>query len=217
MALLYLVRHGETAWNAERRWQGQRDLPLTPLGEAQAQAVAERLAPLGLAAVYSSDLLRATQTAGAIAAATGLPVAIDERLREVDVGGWEGLTSDEARERDPDGHARWTAGDTGWTDGETYPAMADRVVAAVEDIAARHDGGAAIAIVGHGGPIRALVAHAVDLPGDGRRQLAPSPNGGISVIDATPSRWTLVRYADSCHVDALVATAAAPESLQPPD
>jgi probable phosphoglycerate mutase len=200
MPMLLLVRHGETAWNRERRWQGQQDLALNDAGVAQSRAIATRLRDVRVDALYSSDLTRARATADAIAEGRELTVRLDPRLREVDVGSWMGLTSDEAGERDPAGHARWQAGGTGWTDGETYPAMAERVVQAVREIAARHGPDDRIVIVAHGGPIRALAAHAVGLAGDGRLRLAAGPNASLTTIDVRPGGWRLVGYNDAGHI-----------------
>jgi broad specificity phosphatase PhoE len=200
MPVLLLVRHGETEWNRERRWQGQYDLPLTAEGEAQSRATALRLAGVGALALYSSDLIRAQQTATAISATTGLDVQLDAGLREVDVGSWVGMTSDEAAIKDPQGHARWVTGGTGWTDGETYPAMAVRVVAAVERIVDRYAGRDRVIIVAHGGPIRALAAHAVGLAGDGRTHLSAGPNASITTIDVRETGWRLMGYNDAGHI-----------------
>jgi broad specificity phosphatase PhoE len=200
MPVLLLVRHGETAWNRARRWQGQHDLPLTALGEAQAIATARRLMVERPVALVSSDLIRARQTAEAIAEACGLEVELDPGLREVDVGSWVGLTSEEAAARDPAGHARWVAGGTGWDDGETYPAMAERVVDAANTIASRHGPTDRVVVVAHGGPIRALAAHAVALEGDGRRRLAAGPNASLTTIDVRDDGWRLVAYNDAGHI-----------------
>jgi broad specificity phosphatase PhoE len=200
MPVLLLVRHGETAWNRTHRWQGQFDMPLNELGEAQAMATARRLMADELAAIFSSDLIRARQTAEAIASACRLPVQLDAGLREVDVGSWVGLTSEEAAEKDPVGHARWREGGTGWDDGETYPAMAARVVSAVGAIASRYAAADRIVVVTHGGPIRALAAHAVALEGDGRRRLAAGPNASLTTIDIGDAGWRLVAYNDAGHI-----------------
>jgi broad specificity phosphatase PhoE len=200
MPLLLLVRHGETAWNRDRRWQGQHDLPLTAIGEAQAVATARRLMVEKPVALYSSDLVRARRTAEVIAKACRLDVQLDPGVREVDVGSWVGLTSDQAAERFPDGHARWVAGGTGWDDGETYPAMAERVVAAISSITSRHAAADRVVIVTHGGPIRAAAAHAVALEGDGRRRLAAGPNASLTTIDVQDDGWRLVAYNDAGHI-----------------
>ena len=107
MTTIYMVRHGETPWNVEGRYQGQLDPPLTAKGRRQAQATAQKLAPLGLAAIYSSDLARAAQTADALAQKTGLAVQLDPRLREIHQGVWQGVLIDDIR-------ARWPNQIYGW-------------------------------------------------------------------------------------------------------
>lgn len=159
MTTILLARHGETDWNAAGRWQGWADRPLTERGVAQARALADELASLALVAVYASDLQRARATAEIVADRLGLPVSIDPRLREVDVGSWSGLTTEEARERFPAAYARWRDGGEGWDDGETYEHMGERVVAAIHDVAAAHDGDSVL-VVCHGGAIRAVHAAA---------------------------------------------------------
>jgi broad specificity phosphatase PhoE len=154
-----LARHGETDWNREQRWQGHADPGLNENGRRQAEELAARLADVELAAVYSSDLARALETAEVIARAKGVDVVADPRLREIDVGEWSGLTTDEIERDFPTGFARHSAGGDGWEQGETHAAMSDRVVAAIARIAADH-GSEQVLCVLHGGPIRALLAHA---------------------------------------------------------
>jgi broad specificity phosphatase PhoE len=155
MATIFLVRHGQTDWNAERRWQGHADPPLNERGRAEARVLADRLAGRGLRRVYSSDLERARETAEIVGAALRLPVKLDERLREVDVGEWSGLTLTEVEERFPDGFRRRREGGTGWAEGEPFDVMAERVLAALRDLAGRH-GDEPVIVVTHGGPIRAV-------------------------------------------------------------
>jgi probable phosphoglycerate mutase len=149
---LLLTRHGETDWNREHRWQGHAQTSLNATGRDQARTLARALAADPPAAVYSSDLPRSRETAEIVASSLGLPVQLDARLREVDVGEWSGLTSVEVEERFPDGFERRRAGATGWEQGEEYEAMSARVVAALLEIAARHEGGRVL-VVTHGGPI----------------------------------------------------------------
>ena len=99
---LVVVRHGETLDNASGVWQGHRDSELSPIGVAQAEKAAPALAAYDPEVVVTSDLLRAAVTAEQIGRATGLPVSVDPRLREVDVGEWQGLTSADVRLRDPE-------------------------------------------------------------------------------------------------------------------
>jgi probable phosphoglycerate mutase len=109
---LIVWRHGQTAWNVANRIQGQLDVDLDPAGVAQAAAAAARLAQLRPAAIVSSDLRRASDTAAALAALTGLEVRYDPRLRERSFGEWQGLTNAEAAEKYPVEYARWRAGAT---------------------------------------------------------------------------------------------------------
>ena len=105
-----MLRHGRTAWNAERRFQGQADPPLDEVGRAQADEVAGLLAALRPSVIVTSDLLRATQTAAPLGELAGVDVQVDPRLRERSLGHWEGLTRDEVQERYPDEFADWIAG-----------------------------------------------------------------------------------------------------------
>jgi broad specificity phosphatase PhoE len=183
---ILIARHGESDWNRERRWQGHADRPLTERGREQARILAERLAHVELDAVYSSDLRRARETGQEVANRQGLEVQAIRELREVDVGSWSGLTREEAEVRFPDGFRHWKAGFPGWKDGETYEAMAERVVGAVHRIAREHDGGRVL-VVSHGGPIRALHAEALGLDVHAYRRLRPvEPNARLSAV---------------CHVD----------------
>jgi len=161
---ILLARHGETDWNRIGRWQGHADPPLNETGRHQAAALAGRLTGDGVAAVYSSDLQRAGETARIVADRLRLPVVQDADLREIDVGSWSGLTRDEVRARYPDGFARWLDGEIGH-DGETREDLTDRVVSAVERIADAHPG-ETVLVVTHGGAIRALRRHAAGDPGD---------------------------------------------------
>jgi len=151
---LLLARHGETDWNRERRWQGHAEIELNNTGRAQARALAGELALDGAAAVYTSDLSRARETAEIVAEEIGMPVTLDPRLREVDVGEWSGLTWSEVEARFPEGARRRLAGETGWEHGEAFEAMGDRVTEALLEIAAAHDGDRVL-VVTHGGPITA--------------------------------------------------------------
>ena len=159
MTTILLARHGETDWNREYRFQGHADPPLNETGRRQAAELAAALAREQLAAVYSSPLRRALETAEILAAPHGLEPVTVEALQEVDVGSWQGLTRTELGELAPDQLARWLDGGQGWEDGETYEQMAKRVVPALLALAAAHDGGRILAVT-HGGPIRAAFAYA---------------------------------------------------------
>lgn len=173
MTLLLLARHGQTDWNRDGIWQGQADPPLNAVGRAQARRLAERLRPVPLDAIYSSDLRRAVETAEIVAAAKGLPVVTDPRLREADVGSWTGLTREEIARRFP-----------GWTshDGEPPDRFRARAVAATEDIAAAHQGGTVL-LVCHGGIVRALQRHALGEP------LPVIDKGGLYALQVEDGRF----------------------------
>jgi broad specificity phosphatase PhoE len=188
MTTLYLARHGESDWNVERRWQGHTDRPLTDRGREQAGRLAERLADIELDAIYASDLRRAWETAEAVARPRGLEVVRVPELREVHVGSWSGLTRDECAERFPEAFARWQAGGSGWDDGESYEAMGERAVAAILRLAAEHPDGA-ILVVSHGGPIRAVHAHALGVDIATHRRTGPvEPNARLSAVAVANGR-----------------------------
>jgi phosphoserine phosphatase len=188
MTTVYLARHGESDWNVERRWQGHADRPLTERGREQAELLAGRLADVKLDAVYASDLRRAWETAQAVAATRGLEVVRLPELREVDVGSWSGCTRDECAERFPEAFARWQQGGSGWDDGESYEEMGERIVEAIRTIAAEHPDGAVL-VVSHGGPIRAVHAHALGVDIATHRRTGPvEPNARLSAVSVENGR-----------------------------
>ena len=145
MTTLLLVRHGETDWNAERRWQGHADVPLNARGLEQARGLAEQLAAEPVDAIYSSDLSRARDTATVVGERLGVDVLVDVDLREIDVGPIEGLSAVEA------------GSFVGWQ-GEPIEAHAERVLRAVQRIADRHPG-QRVLVVTHGGSLRRVHEH----------------------------------------------------------
>jgi broad specificity phosphatase PhoE len=154
---ILLARHGETDWNRDGRFQGHADPPLNRTGRSQAVDLSVALMPEELAAVYSSPLRRASETAEVVAASHGLVVVPVAALREVDVGSWSGLTRAEVEQRFPEQFAHWLDYEQGWEDGETYAEMGRRAVTALLELAAAHVGERILA-VSHGGPIRAAFA-----------------------------------------------------------
>jgi broad specificity phosphatase PhoE len=154
---LLLVRHGESVWNAARRWQGHSDPPLSDLGREQARAAARHLAGEPLAGLYASDLQRALETARIVGEPHGLAPVTDARLRELDIGAWGGLTRDEIGSRWPEALAAFDAGgpDARAVGGETRAELARRVHAALTELAARHVGDS-VAVVAHGGVLAAI-------------------------------------------------------------
>jgi len=170
---ILLARHGETDWNRDDRFQGHADPPLNAAGRKQARVLADALAGEPLAAVYTSPLRRAAETAEIVAAPHGLRAEPVEGLREVDVGSWEGLTRADLEQRYPERFRRWLVEhEQGWEDGETYAEMGRRVVPALLALAERHDGGRILTVT-HGGPIRAAIAAAAGITHAEARRRGP--------------------------------------------
>lgn len=161
---LYLIRHGETLWNTEMKFQGHVDVPLSERGVDQAAALAGRLSGHKISAVYSSDLGRAVETARQIAATRGLEVITLPALREMNFGQWEGLTFREIREKYGDLIKRWWSNPLGISvpGGEGLSGLIARVVPAVREIVERHMG-EQVAVVCHGGPVRCLVGTVLNM------------------------------------------------------
>jgi probable phosphoglycerate mutase len=166
---IILIRHGETAWNAERRLQGHLDIPLNAEGERQAKLLAEALAPESIDLVVSSDLQRARQTAQAVAGLRNMPVHVAPGLRERCYGGFEGMLYAEIEQRFPAEFAAWQARDVdailpdGKNPGETFREFYTRATDAILAIAGAHPG-RTVALVAHGGVLECAYRMALDLP-----------------------------------------------------
>lgn len=164
---LILLRHGQTEYNAGNRMQGQLDTELSELGRAQAKAAAVVLADREPIAIISSDLRRAFDTAVALGDSSGLPVQVDDRLRETHLGQWQGMTHREVDAGNPGARALWR-GDSTYTPpgGESRVDVARRVRPAVADAELKypHWGERPLVMVAHGGLIAALTASLLDLP-----------------------------------------------------
>jgi glucosyl-3-phosphoglycerate phosphatase len=185
-------RHGQTAWNAQRRFQGQLDIALDDLGRAQAARAAALLAGFAPSAIVSSDLVRARETAQALADVTGLPIATDPRLREIDVGVWQGLTFDEVSERFPVEAAQWRDGGDGRRGGgESLVEVGARAVAAVDDALLNLADGGTLVVVTHGAAGRAIVASMIGLPTPLWRSLGSLANCCWSLMGEAASGWRL--------------------------
>ena len=183
----YLVRHGKTDWNRERRFQGQSDPPLNDAGRAQARAAAGRLAEVSFAAAYASDLSRATETAAAIVSGREPRVTALAGLREKRFGAWEGLTYVDAEARDPEGYRRIFGvanydGATPPPGGESDMRMLRRVSGVADRLRDAHGGREEnILIVAHGGSLCALIVAMLGLPAAAIWRFRPA-NGGLSQV-----------------------------------
>ena len=164
-ALIYLMRHGEVLHAETRRFIGHLDVPLSERGERQCARQAEALRRVKLAAVFSSDLVRARRSAEIVGAPHGLtPVALPA-LREMSMGRWDGLTADEIQGREPDAFSDWMGrvGDFPFPEGESVPDLLARAWPAFAAIALEF-AGRAVAVVAHGGTNRALLCRALGMP-----------------------------------------------------
>ena len=196
------VRHGETVWNAEMRMQGQLDTALSERGRRQAARAAAALADEGIEAIVSSDLARAYDTAAAIAAVVGLPVAIDPGLRERSFGIFQGYTYAEIDARWPADALRWRRHDPSFAPegGESLIEFDARAVAAMTRIAEQARG-RSILVVTHGGVLDCLYRAASGLDLDAPRTWELG-NASINRLLFTGERFTLVGWSDTSHLDA---------------
>ena len=195
------IRHGETAWNVDGRIQGQLDVPLSEMGRWQVQRLAPALAEEDIAAVYSSDLLRALATAQAVVPGCADAIVTDVGLRERGFGEFEGLTWPEINERWPEMGERWRKRDPefGAPGGETLSAFYDRSIATATRLAALHPG-RTIALVSHGGVMDCLYRAATHVALDAPRSWQLG-NAAINRLLYTPQGFTLVGWSDTHHLD----------------
>ena len=186
---LILLRHGQTAWNAEGRAQGHTDVPLDDVGRAQAAATAPVVAALAPVFVRSSDLARAAETAELVAAACGLPVARDPRLREYDVGERSGLTIAEFAAVLPAEHARWAAAGGSFENADAVSGaestsdvlarMLPALRSAFSDLAPGETG----VVVGHGAALRVGVLALLGWEGSASSSLRALDNCGWATVE----------------------------------
>ena len=206
MTELILIRHGETDWNVQGRFQGQIDVPLNALGQRQAQRMAERMARERGDVLYCSDLLRTRQTAEPVAQKLQLQAAPDADLREQHFGILEGLSFDEVQTRHPRQLADWLLYDPDYAlpEGESVRSFHARVVGAVQALAARH-AGQTLAVVTHGGVLDMVFRTVHGLPLHGPRN-CPIPNAGLNRLRVRGERIEIVNWADDAHLAGLTAS-----------
>ncbi len=198
---LVCIRHGETSWNSEGRWQEQSGAGLNDRGRAQARATAHHLASrFGDAAMIArSDSQRVAETAAPLTELLDVPVLVDARLREVDVGAWSGLTRHQVERADPAGWASYRAGEARRVGGgETVEEVRARALAAVQEVVERLCGGTAIVLT-HGWTLRILVAA---LLGDEPDLLPRVANCSVTVLDVSPHGVERVGYGECGHLEA---------------
>ena len=197
---LIVIRHGETEWNRERRMQGTTDTRLSDLGRTQAQALGRRLAEREFAALYSSDLSRAVDTARAIAEWTGRALVTDPRLQERRFGIFEGLLAAEIRERYPDEHARFASRDPHYVvpGGESASDFTQRCLGCLAEIAGRHVGDEVV-VVTHGLVLDSLYRAALGLA-HGEPRPVPLINASVNLFGYGASAWRMELWGDVSHL-----------------
>lgn len=197
---VWIIRHGETDWNVAGRWQGHADPVLNARGQKQAAQLARYLADsaVQLDAIYSSDLQRAAQTAAAIRERLAVPLHYDPRLREFNLGVFQGLTGAEIQERFPEEYVMWRSPDMAYTipNGESRLMLRDRVLAAWTDITA-NQAQRRLVIVTHGGTIRHLLEQLFpDLP-DFKLH-----NTSLTTLSRQNTNWQLIGLSQTPHLEA---------------
>jgi len=198
---LIAIRHGETEWNSEGRYQGHLNSVLNREGLAQAQALGERLAAEPFDLLLSSDLGRALQTASAIAMRSGHEIVVEPRLRERRMGIFQGLTPDEVQARYPDEYARFKTRDPDYVipGGESMRQLFERCVACVTELAQRH-AGLTLATVTHGGVLAMLYRHVRAMPLDTPRDF-PLHNTSVNRLLHRGGTWELRSWGDVAHLE----------------
>jgi broad specificity phosphatase PhoE len=203
---MILVRHGQSTWNREHRIQGQLDPPLSDEGRHQVELLGRRLAGRHLAGFYASDLKRAFETAEAIGAFVDLIPEPTPGLREIYLGDWEGLRTDEIAERFPDAWARWRQ-EPDWDlvpGGEGAARFEARVIATLDEILDRHSHGDVL-VVTHGGVIQVALHRVIGRPSRG---LFPFKiqNASISLIEVRQGRMVIGGSNDVGHLEPALIT-----------
>ena len=209
MTELILLRHGETEWNRELRFQGQVDVPLNATGHAQAQRLAQRLAGEPIDHLVSSDLSRARQTADPFArqvqASRGIGLDVDAALREQAFGRIDGMRVEDIKRDHADVWAGWTQFQSDYVvpGGESTRQFHTRVMAALWQMVASHPG-RTLAVVTHGGVVEMVLRTARGLGLEGPRQSA-IPNAGISRVRMQDGVVELLQWADTAHLEGMPA------------
>ena len=198
---LCLVRHGETAWNAEHRVQGQLDVPLNGIGQVQALAASKILAREKFDAIYSSDLTRARQTAEPTAGLLSLKVILEKELRERHYGIFERLTYAEVKVRFPEDYARFEARDPEYAfrTGEALKDFSARSISILTRIAETNSG-KSVLVFTHGGVLDMLYRFVSGLSLSAERNFG-IPNAGLNRVEVTPAGWQIRAWADIAHLE----------------
>jgi probable phosphoglycerate mutase len=198
---LYMVRHGQTAASRENRFSGTSDPPLTAVGEAMAEAFAQAYASLQWEAIYTSPMLRTRQTADALCRLTGVRSIVEDGLKEIDYGEWEGLRQDEVKERWPAAFEHWAddVASRGTPGGETAFHVAARAMRVVEGIRARHERGNVL-LVSHKAALRVITCALLGLDVRLFRERLAQPVAAVTMFVVTTRTAQLTTFGDRSHL-----------------
>ncbi len=201
MSGVFLVRHGQTDWNRERRFQGHIDIELNTQGQNEAERLGLRLEVEGIAAIYTSDLVRAEATAQPLARRVKLPIVALPGLKERHYGIFEGLTPREIALRHPREHGCWSSYDPGFVipEGESQDGFRDRILAAIDALIERHRG-EEILIVTHGGALDMVYRRCLGLPWNAPRT-CPVPNAALNLLATREEKVQIRSWADTLHLE----------------
>lgn len=202
MTKLYLIRHGETEWNIQNRYQGNTDIPLSFVGKMQAQAIANRMKNFEIDAIYSSDLSRAYDTAQYIAKEKNIDVQIIPQLKEINFGEWEGFTISELEKIYGDDYKRF------FLEPHKYPFPGEGTMEAVQmrikkalDRITSYNENSKIMIVSHGGILKVLIMSLLNIDLSFYKSFWLG-NTSLSIIDKKDSdKWVLSLLNDRCHLN----------------
>lgn len=190
------MRHGQTDWNVENRFQGHTDIPLNAIGRAQVARAASILSTQDIDHIISSDLQRAYETAAAVAAVKKLKVVPDSQLRETHCGSWEGRTGPDIEASDGDNLTRWFAGEDipAGGDGERRSEVVARMLSAIETGLAECATGQTLLVVTHGGAARGAIGALLGLAISDWVAIGGLANASWSIVEERSSRWRLVEH-----------------------
>jgi probable phosphoglycerate mutase len=199
---IILIRHGETEWNSQLRMQGHSNSPLSAVGRGQIQALGEWMKNVSFDHVYSSDSLRARQTAESITQYSGDTLQFDQRIREKNLGVFEGLTAVEARERHPEVYRLFKTGGGNYVidEGESTQQVLDRALEFIEEIRLRHLE-QSIVMVTHGGVVRVLMKHTLGLTIDAPTSFMIKNTGIFRLV--WDEKWMVTQMGGISHLEKL--------------
>jgi probable phosphoglycerate mutase len=199
---IILIRHGETEWNSQLRMQGHSNSALSEVGRGQIQALGEWMENVSFDHIYSSDSLRARQTAEAITQYSGDTLQFDQRIREKNLGVFEGLTSIEARERHPGIYRLFKTGGANYVidEGESTQQVLDRALEFIEEIRLRHSE-QRVVMVTHGGVVRVLMKHTLGLSIDAPTSFLIKNTGIFGLV--WNEKWMVSQMGGVSHLEKL--------------